>query len=542
MSEIECQICFDTTADAMALCREGHMFCSECCWRCCASAFGDGLQPACPLEKEHKCGVITKATALTALTRWLSAPGQTQRRKTELGAWSIKGSAAAGYSSGKIDAIYLASKRAAQGAVQCIGKIKGKACDAWYVPRNPHSQQPQRVVCTLSKCCTSFCAACRHPYHFRTTCAEALRAQARWIRFLQSELGPFLMAAVRVDPGRYEEQLKAHTKSKGALDEATRDALSRFDELKKMEEWKEKHCRHCPHCARVVEKMSGCDSMMCGSDAHSGTNQQNGCGKPFTWSQARPYQADLRSAAADGGGGGDGVSVSIERRLQLDAKEEHLLCPGEPVLCDGCASPIVGPRLQCLHCDGAVDLCIGCVAKAAHGKAFELRDGRRHPPQHVFRRVRQAPLDGDGGGGGGASATPTIAIDQPPISINLLPPSSSEGPTTVDLVGGGDAAAERRRRKRPINGGHAHGGGSSLHDSLVLESDEEEESAAQGGAFAAASSGHAAASAIELDDDDDDDDVLQQALRASLLESAGAKGGTSSQQARSNKARAIDVD
>ena len=68
--------------------------------------------------------------------------------------------------------------------------------------------------------------------------------------------------------------------------------------------------------------------------------------------------------------------------------------PGVPVQCDGCGEAIVGPRLQCVQCEGAVELCVGCVGKAAHGKAMPLRDGRLHPKQHVFRRVRQLPLEG----------------------------------------------------------------------------------------------------------------------------------------------------
>ena len=35
--------------------------------------------------------------------------------------------------------------------------------------------------------------------------------------------------------------LKEHMKAKGALDDAARDALHRFEELRKMELWKEKH-------------------------------------------------------------------------------------------------------------------------------------------------------------------------------------------------------------------------------------------------------------------------------------------------------------
>ena len=253
--EFECPICFDTIppSEAASLCGKGHRFCPDCCWRCCQSALGDGLVPACPHDKEAKCGTIPKQAASAALSRWLCQKGEQQTRKAELQAagWSIRGSKAAGFTSGKLDEVYLSAERARQGAVQCIGK----RCKEWLVPPIPHSPLAQRLVCSSAKCGASFCAACRHPYHFRSTCAEALRINARWVRFLQTELGAFLMAAVRVEPERYGATLKAYVKSKSALDEATRDALQRFEELKKMELWKEKHCRHCPNCKRVVEKL-----------------------------------------------------------------------------------------------------------------------------------------------------------------------------------------------------------------------------------------------------------------------------------------------
>ena len=57
--------------------------------------------------------------------------------------------------------------------------------------------------------------------------------------------------------------------------------------------------------------------------------------------------------------------------------------------CDGCGDAIVGPRLQCVQCEDGVDLCVACVARDAGGKRLRLRDGRKHPKGHVYRRVRQ---------------------------------------------------------------------------------------------------------------------------------------------------------
>ena len=145
----------------------------------------------------------------------------------------------------------------------------------------PHSLEPQRVQCTRAQCGASFCAACRLPFHRRSSCAEALRLHAKWVAFLNEYLPVFLKVASAADAERWAPVLTLHAKAKGALDEATRDTLepqrrpackcsprrralptgaldeatrdtlSRFDELRKMELWKAKHCKRCPHCKRV---------------------------------------------------------------------------------------------------------------------------------------------------------------------------------------------------------------------------------------------------------------------------------------------------
>ena len=64
----------------------------------------------------------------------------------------------------------------------------------------------------------------------------------------------------------------------------------RYKELMADEKYKEQKCRACPYCGRVVQHMGGCSSMVCGQDYHGGNNQ-SGCGKNFTWEQAKPYVA-----------------------------------------------------------------------------------------------------------------------------------------------------------------------------------------------------------------------------------------------------------
>ena len=253
MGDGQCPICYDSAALAPLCASLAHSFCADCRWRCCESSLGEGLVPACPLDR--RCGAVSREAVVAAL-----ADGCAQLTTSGRNLVIVK-----------LDGVYLSAERAKAGAVQCIGK----GCEAWYVPPIPHSERPQRLECTAPTCGAAFCSACRQPFHFRSSCADALRLSAWWIKFLQDEMVPFLMAAVRADSARWSPALAAHAKAKGALDDATRDALSRFDELRKMELWKQDHCKRCPFCRRVVEKMDGCDMLICGSDAHGG-NQQAG--------------------------------------------------------------------------------------------------------------------------------------------------------------------------------------------------------------------------------------------------------------------------
>ena len=505
MSTFDCPICFDTVAssDAAPLCSAGHRFCAECNWRCCQSALSDGLVPACPNDKEARCGVVPHASATAALTCWLREPSHR----------------AAGWTSEKVAAVYLSAERARQGAVQCIGRN----CPAYYVPPVPHAEHPQRLQCTVASCGASFCSACRHPFHYRSSCAEALRLSARWVRFLQAELPAFLQSAMLVDAERWAPVLKAYTQSKSSLDEAARDALSRFDELRKMELWKEKHCKRCPSCRRVVEKLEGCDMMMCGDDVHGG-NQQRGCGKAFVWCEGQPnsaikYEADLRGAAdyaAEDGGDGTGASGDEERgvrerRLRRDATEEHQARPGVALLCDGCALPIVGPRLQCVHCEGGVDLCVGCVGKAAHGRGFRLHDGRKHPRHHCFRRVRPAALSQSTATAATAAAAATATQSAEAGLVELTASSVDRRPGLSTARAAAALAAEARA----VAARAAAGGG------LKRPCAAQQPSRSSGGG------GGSSSAAVELSDDDDGGD--QKGVKGARAVSRRSGGGASMQ-------------
>ena len=155
--------------------------------------------------------------------------------------------------------------------------------------------------------------------------------------------------------------------------------------------------------------------------------------------------------------------------------------------------------------------------QAAHGRTFSLRDGRQHPKMHVFRRIRQAPIDGEG--------MRPIALDQPPVSIDLDDGRVTDGGGRTDA---GAVPGRNRQRKRPME----HAAGATLADSIEVDSEPPPKpSDRRRGALEAAgpSAGTARGgrmTTIELSDDDDDDDGLRQAIRASLQATSGAAGGS----------------
>jgi hypothetical protein len=73
-------------------------------------------------------------------------------------------------------------------------------------------------------------------------------------------------------------------------EDRNRELRRRYDELMRDEQYKVQNCRLCPSCKRVVQRIEGCDTMICGQDAHGG-NIQSGCGTKFNWTTAQPYTA-----------------------------------------------------------------------------------------------------------------------------------------------------------------------------------------------------------------------------------------------------------
>src|SRR3546814_224649 len=156
---------------------------------------------------------------------------------------------------------------------------------------------------------------------------------------------------------QYEQKAQEHQTE-------ARAAAARYDELLRDEQYKTQNCKRCPNCRRVVEKLHGCDAMCCGTDAHGG-NVQNGCGHRFSWNAAPGYVADAGNRRA---------LAFNDIPPEEVAEVQHMIAEDEPVPCDACHEPIVGPLLRCINCP-AFSMCLQCHMQAhphTEGHDFQI--------------------------------------------------------------------------------------------------------------------------------------------------------------------------
>lgn len=128
-----------------------------------------------------------------------------------------------------------------RGIIQCPNRDCSWIAEA----QDPNERFPVR--CPL--CFSEFCSLCHEAYHYRTSCHELPQLKQRWLFYRQ-----------QMDDALIEDEL-----------------------------YKAEHCRHCPRCHRIIQRIEGCNTIICGQDAHGG-NIQSGCGLKFDWTLAQPYR------------------------------------------------------------------------------------------------------------------------------------------------------------------------------------------------------------------------------------------------------------
>lgn len=246
-------------------------------------------------------------------------------------------------------------------------------CEGFVIPnRVDNIIMRERADCQACK--ATFCPVCQKtPYHYRTTCDEANKIKINWEWWLAEGKANHGVqsadqkAAFKKSVKVYKSEMAKRAQEKALLDK-------RFEDLQRDEQWKAQHCRHCPACGRAVEKLQGCDAMVCGTDAHGG-NRQNGCGQSFRWSTAAPYQSnnELPQAIADRNKLLEGLKAPEKQK-----EVRHGLFQ-----CTLCNNPITGLRFCCINCE-VYDLCQKCES-----------GNNGHPKTHAFQIIQEGfELDG----------------------------------------------------------------------------------------------------------------------------------------------------
>eukprot|EP01125_Pyxidicula_operculata_P020613 TRINITY_DN7651_c0_g1_i1.p1 TRINITY_DN7651_c0_g1~~TRINITY_DN7651_c0_g1_i1.p1 ORF type:complete len:572 (-),score=78.86 TRINITY_DN7651_c0_g1_i1:74-1552(-) len=228
----------------------------------------------------------------------------------------------------------------------------GVGCKNFIEMSNPNV--PEKCICS---CGSTFCSMCKQPFHYGMDCQQYITSTASWVHWIQTGRPNY--------HGRDEYQ-----REKLRVEQRNKDLVARYNELVIDEQWKEQNCHACPHCGRPIQRLEGCDSMVCGSDYHGG-NIQNGCGQSFVWTSALPYKSNSLTGA------------TLETMKLDQPRDACTVNHGKWLPCDGCHKTIRGLRFQCVNCP-SYNLCERCdLDDDIHEKG--------HDKNHIFQIIDKAP-------------------------------------------------------------------------------------------------------------------------------------------------------
>lgn len=201
----------------------------------------------------------------------------------------------------------------------------------------------RKVRCYCDGCGSNFCSHCRKIYHYHCDCEEIPFYTERWIEWCTKRRTTYLTDK--------EKAIKMY--------EHNKELAKNYEDLKADEDYKEANGRLCPHCGRIIVKVDGCDSMICGRNYHGG-DVQDGCGASFNWATAKPYRSKTKLK-----------KVAPMPMPDLAKEVVHM-----GVMCNRCGNEIKGLRFTCIHCPG-YDLCEKCEAEGT----------LEHNKDHIWRII-----------------------------------------------------------------------------------------------------------------------------------------------------------
>ena len=185
--------------------------------------------------------------------------------------------------------------RARQGAWKGNKECPTANCDGFLsLTAETHKKvkSGETVTVPCLRCQESYCWVCLGQAHPRHSCVGSKNVTSRWMSFLKT----MMESSDASDSSASTTTANNNSNSNNVIGTVTQlgfdpsllaSALLKFeqaiDDTKYFRTQIETgNLKKCPACRRLIEKMEGCDSMVCGRNSDGG-NQQAGCGFTFQW-------------------------------------------------------------------------------------------------------------------------------------------------------------------------------------------------------------------------------------------------------------------
>lgn len=423
--DVSCLVCWEELPASMTQKATNctHRFCASCLYgHCRVSIVDSGYAPACPMGnvpaehggcgtalapvdvfrvlRRHAIHAADSATALPAVdavitgtaTHLLYVGGKLNNsikphyerdaeEQSWLASWNDEPVSRPELTDARVAALFaemlLRIDYTNKNAVAC----PTQGCATWITRVSQESVSGLKC----SGCQKSFCSSCRFsPMHFGAPAGEAgcvaiAEAAPIWTEWMASGRSEWLERAAKVavdanttaEDNHYLRALEVWDQTAAGRATELRDAYARIKELRANEQWKAQNCKHCPQCKRIINKLSGCDDMVCGRDWHGG-NTQEGCGAHFSWNAAPAYKpAEVRQPAPK-----IASTSTVEQGPPRGYGLTHYIAPAVVARCDICRKDVLGPMFSCLSCKPTSGRCFtACVI---------CDPSRAHDPTHVF--------------------------------------------------------------------------------------------------------------------------------------------------------------
>ena len=215
---------------------------------------------------------------------------------------------------------------------------------------NDSSGLSLNILC--SDCHRGKCWFCLNQHHPTLSCAEVKQVRNRWMGFLHS------MVNKEDSPTSGDGLAQSLTKFEQQLADNEYFATNILNG----------NMKRCPKCKRLIEKMQGCDSMVCGRNAEGG-NVQRGCGHSFSWGSVKKLTIEE-------------IEVHQSSLTTVNISDPHYISPGSSSMfkCTECRKNIIGSRFCCINCTDDTSICISCVKN----HIIQNGDGNQRHKDHVF--------------------------------------------------------------------------------------------------------------------------------------------------------------